>query len=229
LRNAIISGLEPFHGAIGSFVIRFLKKQYPQVIFSIDTKDDAVFLTIDDSPSPHTGVILDILKENNVTATFFVIGSYVNKYDPDGIILKRMISEGHEIGNHMMYNHMGAKLAPEQLSAEIMECENIIKSKLGSMTHYFRPGSGLFTANMIDIAKKHGYTIVIGSVYPHDPHIRSVSHIVWSVMRKVDKGSIIILHDNYEYNIGAFSKLMPLLKSRGFSINRLSDGSVKDK
>lgn len=201
------------------YIIDTIQYFYPTVLLKFKTSDNKVSLTIDDSPSPYTPQILDILKKHNCKATFFVIGSYIEKYDKDGIILKRIIDEGHEIGNHMNENHAGI-LRLESLENSIKDCENKVK-KFVPISNFFRPGCGFFNQKMIDIIEKLNYKLVLGNIYPFDPHLKIPNHHVNFVMEKLSNGSIIILHD-LEYNIETFEKLLPLIKEKNFDVGKLS-------
>ena len=82
-----------------------MKWLYPKALWRMDAAEHSVYLTFDDGPIPEsTPFILDTLKEHGVKATFFVVGENVKRY-PD--LFRRIISEGHSIGNHT-YNHMGS-------------------------------------------------------------------------------------------------------------------------
>ena len=82
-----------------------MKWLYPKALWRMDAAEHSVYLTFDDGPIPEsTPFILDTLKELGVKATFFVVGENVKRY-PD--LFRRIISEGHSIGNHT-YNHMGS-------------------------------------------------------------------------------------------------------------------------
>jgi len=84
---------------------KWMKWLYPKALWRMDAAEHSVYLTFDDGPIPEsTPFILDTLKEHDVKATFFVVGENVKRY-PD--LFRRIISEGHRIGNHT-YNHMGS-------------------------------------------------------------------------------------------------------------------------
>jgi peptidoglycan/xylan/chitin deacetylase (PgdA/CDA1 family) len=190
-----------------SYLIKYLQRKYPLVLFNLRTHKAK--LTIDDAPSPSTNAILDVLKKYNVTATFFVIGKNIQKYDPEGIILKRMIDEGHQIGNHMMRNKAALLMSNETLKREITDCQKIIESHVGdSYSNIFRPGCGFFNQNMINIVNSLGYQIMVGDVYPHDCQIRSSWHHYYFIMNKIKAGSIVILHDLL-YNVKTLEMLLP--------------------
>jgi peptidoglycan/xylan/chitin deacetylase (PgdA/CDA1 family) len=93
------------------------------VLFQIQTSRRIVALTIDDAPSPYTREILDILKENDATATFFVIGNQVPGSEE---ILADIVRAGHELGNHAMHDEPSVSLSSDVLAQEIDQVDALI-------------------------------------------------------------------------------------------------------
>ena len=149
-------------------------------------------LTFDDSPTIYTNDILDSLKTFNIKAIFFIISDYI---DGNEKIMDIIINEGHTIGNHGAKNRMHLLLDSYSFEKEILECDSKIKPWLGNNKKYFRPGYGIFNNNMIKILKKYGYTIMLGNICPYDFIIKSPIINAWYIKRKLQYGSIIILHD----------------------------------
>jgi len=207
--------------SLSPLLINRLKSLYPTVIFNYNITNNKIALTIDDAPSPYTEQLLDILFKHNVKTTFFVIGNYVNKNDPTGTILKRIVSEGHEIGNHMMNNKAAILMSEERLKEEIKSTDSII-TKYTTLTNYFRPGCGFFNQRMINLVEHLGYKLVLGNIYPHDPQIRIPSHNINHIMSRLSSGSIIILHD-LPHNLQTLDQVLPKIKDQGFIITKLSE------
>lgn len=191
-----------------------------------DPHQRSVMLTIDDSPSSSTAEILDLLKQYQATATFFCIGSQMIKdpkikdskikdsriqdsriEDSNGtdLVLDRIVQEGHTLGNHTMYDRASWKLPIETLKAEIIEVDELIESVykrngLKRVHRWFRPGSGFFNRKMIEVCKELKYRIVLGSIYPFDPQIKSTLYVYWflrlkSWWHRYEPGHIAIVHD----------------------------------
>jgi peptidoglycan/xylan/chitin deacetylase (PgdA/CDA1 family) len=115
-------------------------------------------LTIDDSPTDFTEEILDVLKDHNVRATFFVISSLIEGRQD---VMDRIIAEGHEIANHLKYDEPSWLLSTQVFESQLLEWEEIVKPWIltGQEAHYckwFRPGQGVLTSSMTAILKKHG-------------------------------------------------------------------------
>jgi len=166
-------------------------------------------LTIDDSPSIYTNSILNCLKKYNIKAIFFIISNYI---DGNEKVMDRIVNEGHMIGNHGTKDIIHLLLDSETFEKEILECDNKIKPWIkNNKNKYFRPGAGLFNDKMIEILKKHNYTIMLGNIFPYDPHIKSPIINTWYIKRKLQYGSIIILHDR-QWTICTLEILLPYLR-----------------
>lgn len=163
-------------------------------VFRRVTNKPYVALTFDDGPNPiFTPQILDILKEHNVTATFFMVGKHIEKY-PD--IAKRVYLEGHEIGNHT-YAHRDLITASKRtLLAEIHKADKAIKSVIGVKTKLFRPPRGLISAANRKIVTRLGYLIVLWTVSAMDWSGLSPKVMARRVKRYVRNGCIILFHDS---------------------------------
>lgn len=108
----------------------------------------------------YTAKILDVLKENNVKAVFFITGHYLNT-QPD--LVKRMIEEGHIVGNHTANHKSLPSLSEKQIEDEIMTLHKALYEKFGYEMKYFRPPKGEFSEKVLDIAKRLGYKTLLWS------------------------------------------------------------------
>ncbi len=122
-----------------------------------------IAITFDDGPHPrYTLLILDLLKQYNVKATFFVIGKHAELY-PE--VLIREVKEGHEIGNHTFSHIDIRKISKEKIQEEFDKTQNIILSIIGNKPKLFRPPFGFYNKSVIDIANKEKCQIVIWSTH----------------------------------------------------------------
>ena len=108
----------------------------------------------------YTSKILDVLKENNVKAVFFITGHYLNT-QPD--LVKRMIEEGHIVGNHTVNHKSLPSLSNSEIEKEIMDLHKALFEKFGYEMTYFRPPKGEFSENVLNIVTKLGYKTVLWS------------------------------------------------------------------
>lgn len=166
---------------------------YGPVFSESRTSQKLVALTFDDGPyPPYTDQILDVLKERQVPATFFVIGQNAAKY-PD--LIRRIAAEGHQLGNHT-YNHVDLlKLDRQAIISEIAETNKVIAGALGYTPHVIRPPHGFRDAVVMDAMAEYQLKVVEWSVSSRDWVNPGVEVIVERTLGKVQNGSIILLHD----------------------------------
>jgi peptidoglycan/xylan/chitin deacetylase (PgdA/CDA1 family) len=187
-----------------------------------------VALTFDDGPyGEATNQILDILKKEQVHATFFLLGLNVEKYPA---ITKRIVNEGHVIGNHS-YSHseLLSKMPPAEFQADVRHAENLIVSATGLHPRYYRPPFFSHTPSMDQQLTDMGYVVVLGDVGARDwDRGNSSESIVEEIIRKTLKGKkhqhIILLHDGRDVQIGyprqnvieALPQIIGQLKEKGY-------------
>jgi peptidoglycan/xylan/chitin deacetylase (PgdA/CDA1 family) len=204
------------------WVVERLRKRSPEVLYSIDTSELIVSLTIDDGPdSIETQKILDVLKEHDAHATFFVIASRVPGNED---ILRRIVNEGHEIANHLFYDQPSITLSDEQFESQLQKADKLL-SEFGAV-RWFRPGSGWYNEGMLEIVENNGYRCALGSVYPFDPQIGSAWFIENYVLSKITPGAVIVLHDYGERGARtaeALETILPTLIDRGYRVVTLSE------
>ncbi|KAF1922044.1 chitooligosaccharide deacetylase [Ampelomyces quisqualis] len=202
-------------------LIRYLDHRWPDALWHVPVKDKIVALTIDDAPSQYTADIVDVLKENEAKATFFVIGGQVKGREQ---VLESVVSHGNELGNHAMHDEPSRSLSPQQLSEQLVEVESYINNTYASVsvqrppTRFFRPGSGLFSSSMRQQIKAMGYRMVLGSVYPHDAQISYSTVNARHILSMVRPGGIIICHDRRSWTVPMLRTVLPELKRRGYTV-----------
>ena len=166
---------------------------YGPVFTEVQTSQKIVALTFDDGPyPPYTGQILDILKENKIHATFFVIGKNAEKY-PE--LVRRAAAEGHQIGNHT-YDHIDLlKADSSKVAAEVDRTNAIILSITGQTPQVIRPPHGFRDAVVMNVLAERGLKVIDWSVMSRDWTKPGADLIVNRTMSQVKNGSIILLHD----------------------------------
>lgn len=202
------------------------------IINRIDTKDKIVALTFDDGPSQKVDDILLILNSQNVKATFFLIGNEIKQYPEE---TKKIISAGHEIGNHTYsHNRMVFKM-PSFIKNEIEETDNLIKEMGYREPIQFRPPNGKKLIFLPYYLWQHDRKTILWDLEPNSyPEINcSSDKIVKYVVDNVKPGSIILLHpmyDNEGNTIGAINGIIEGLKNKGYefkTVNELLTNSIK--
>ncbi len=176
-----------------------------------------VALTFDDGPDPRfTPKILKILKKDHVRATFFMVGSQVNKYPR---LTRQVANRGNEIGNHS-YTHPNIRLdRRNQIKNEIKGCRVAIYRATGQKTHLFRPPYGLFNNAALAVAKQDGYSVVLWDVCVEHKAARTAGNEAKRVLLLVRPGYIILAHDgrlNREKTVRAIPLIINGLKEKGY-------------
>tara|TARA_B100000902_G_scaffold36714_2_gene43869 strand:- start:14277 stop:14894 length:618 start_codon:yes stop_codon:yes gene_type:complete len=196
---------------------KILQKIFPSLVWKCLTNERKVWLTFDDGPNPKvTNYILNVLKKNNIKATFFCVGNKIEKY-PD--IINKIKQEGHIIGNHS-YSHInGFKTSTKKYIKDISKCQKLIPN-----TKIFRPPFGKITP--IQISKlKQDFKIIMWDVMAYDfRDSLTKEECLLNVTDNVESGSIIVLHDNlksFEKIKYLLPKIIDKLKDRKFNFSEI--------
>ncbi|KXT11030.1 hypothetical protein AC579_7325 [Pseudocercospora musae] len=205
-------------------VISYFQNRFPDVLFQVESGKKIIALTIDDAPSPYTSQILDILTENDASATFFVIGNQLPQHET---VLLEILKAGSELGNHAMHDEPSVKLPSSTLEEEIHQVDQYIEHAYEAAgkeraARYFRPGSGVFSRRILDVASMANYKTVLGSIYPHDPFIPYWRINAWHILSMLRPGGIIICHDRRSWSVPMLKKVVPEMKKRGFQVVSIS-------
>jgi len=186
----------------------------------VKTDRKVVALTFDDGPDPtFTEAILDILKQKQVKATFFVIGT---KASQNALLLRRMVTEGHEIGNHGYTHNYGIR----EMTEELKQTDQSVYTVTGTHTHFYRPPGGFVTKSQIVSIKNQGYVVTLWSVDSKDWRKPGVDQIVNNVIQKVFPGSIVLLHDGGGFRsqtVLALEQVIDKLNAEGYRFVTLSE------
>jgi peptidoglycan/xylan/chitin deacetylase (PgdA/CDA1 family) len=204
------------------WIVAGLAMLSPRVIYSADTDQPIVAITIDDGPDPAgTTRILDVLEEYDARATFFLLSGRIPGNED---LVNRMVEEEHELANHLVTDDPSIRLSPAEFERQLIESHSVLSEY--SEVRWFRPGSGWYNNSMLSILHEHEYRCVLGSIYPFDPQIPllwfETNYILWNVQ----PGAIIVLHDyggRGERTAEALSTILPELERRGFRAVTLSE------
>ena len=182
----------------------FITFLFSSLIWKIPTKKNVLYLTFDDGPTEKvTREILEILKTENVKATFFCVGKNVEKHP---YLFSRIKEEGHAVGNHTHTHLNGWKANKTQYLKNIDEANRVIRSNL------FRPPYGkLNWRSKRDLQKN--YKIVMWGVAGGDfDYSLSTKEVVKNVINNVTPGSIVVLHDNQKFKSKTLEALPVIIK-----------------
>lgn len=185
-----------------------------------------IALTFDDGPhNEYTEQILDILKQYQVKATFFVLGKQVVEYPG---IIERAYIEGHEIGNHTYYHMNIRKASKKEIQQQIEQTQKVVFWVTGERPKVFRPPFGYHNKNVVRLAEEEDCTVVLWT-YDKDSKdwsLPGVMRIAKAVLKDADNGDIILMHDSVEGNsqtVDALKIILPELKERGFQFVTVSE------
>lgn len=160
----------------------------------VNPENKVIALTFDDGPTPNvTPQVLEILKQNNIKATFFLIGRNLNNFPQIG---QQIVADGHAVGNHTW--HHWRKLMMEFTAArEIDDTARLLYKTTGVLTSLFRPPNGFLNNGLANYALKQKDVVVLWSVDSHDwlGSRISVEQLVNNIVNKVTPGGIVLMHD----------------------------------
>ena len=201
---------------------RLLADRDPRVLYSVDTEEPLVALTIDDGPdSESTQRILDVLEAHGATATFFLISDRTPGREA---IVQAIVDAQHEIANHLTRDEPAIDLAPAQFEDKLVRAHRTL-SRFGKSS-WFRPGSGWYDDWMFPILERHNYRLALGTAYALDAQIDSVWFTSRVVLWRARRGDIIILHDGEgrgQRTVEILEKVLPELRRRGLRAVSLSE------
>ena len=202
-------------------VIRWLSRRFPDVLFEQANAGPLVALTFDDSPhATLTPRILDVLDAHDARATFFVIGEHVAGNED---IVRRLIDEGHELGNHMMSDAPSARLSPAEFERQLLQTHEVLAA-FGPV-RWFRPGHTWFNRRMLDQLHRHGYRCAMASAYAFEFLPISAPYAAQQILLTVRPGGVIILHDaaaDQDRTVAVLERILPALHRRGYRVVTVS-------
>lgn len=193
--------------------------------YAQDTKEKVLYLTFDCGfENGNTPPILDALKKHNAKATFFVVGNYVST-SPD--LVKRMVQEGHIVGNHSYHHPDMSQMNKEEFLKELDELETLYEQTIGSpMTKYYRPPQGKYSENNLQIAKELGYKTFFWSLAYVDWNQDSQpSHeeAFDKLLKRVHPGAIVLLHNTSKTNGEIIDELLTKWEEMGYTFKALNE------
>lgn len=167
-----------------------------------------VALTFDDGPSFYTEGLLDILKEHDVRATFFVLGTQVRIQSET---VARMFREGHQIGNHTWDHPNLTNMPDDQIQEQLRLTDDLIAQLIGGPTPFLRPPYGAYNDRVLAAS---GLPIIFWSVDPLDWRDRDAAIVAARIM-EAPVGAIILAHDIHKSTVDAVPAIIDAIRGRG--------------
>lgn len=199
-----------------------LQQRYPEtIVLQGPTTEKKIALTFDDGPDPRfSETVLDLLKEYNVPATFFVMGSRAIAY-PE--IVERANAEGHIIGNHTYFHPNLVKEGDlATLEREVTRTENTLNEIIGYRTKLFRAPYGFLYNKLVEKLRDMDYSVVVWSVDSLDWQEDPPETIADNVLNNVHPGAIVLMHDGGDWDadrtntIASLRQIIPALQEQGY-------------
>ncbi|NRQ35099.1 polysaccharide deacetylase family protein [Nonomuraea sp. NN258] len=179
-----------------------------------------IALTFDDGPGKHAGKLLDTLKKYDAKATFFLEGQYVNSRPA---YVKRMVQEGHELGNHSYKHPDFTKVDPWVIKSEIQRTQDAVKKAAGVEPKLLRPPYGLADLQVSDIAAEFGMPIILWTAGSNDWNTKNVEAIKKKTLEVAERDGIILMHDWVEQTVQAMPSIVKSLQAKGYTLVTVSD------
>jgi peptidoglycan-N-acetylglucosamine deacetylase len=179
-------------------------------------------ITFDDGPHPtHTPRLLDMLKERGIKATFYVLGQRVVEH-PE--IVRRMVDEGHEIGNHTWNHPALTKISASRIASEINRTTEAIENAVGVRPTTFRPPYGATNQSINKrLNDEFGLTVAMWSVDPQDWKYRNAPRVSNHIATHGKPGAIILAHDIHASTIDAMPAALDALIGQGYKFATVSE------
>lgn len=217
---SLILSISPINSSANMANYPFQAK-YPNIMmYQGKTHQKVVALTFDDGPDQRfTPKILDVLKKYHVKATFFLLGTRLAKY-PNAA--KRIVKEGHVVGNHTYWHPNLAKAPMENLKWEIDKTAKLIRSTTGIQTKWFRAPYGSLNEHLILQLGNMGYKGIGWSIDTEDWKELPAKEITTKVMSEVHPGAIILMHSAGHWTqdlsgtVKSLDQIIPRLKKHGY-------------
>ena len=195
-------------------------------IYNVKTDEKVVAISFDAAwGADKTEKIMDILKEYNANATFFLVGFWVENY-PE--ITKKIAENGFEIGTHSNTHPDMVKLNSEQIKLELETSVKTIEETTNKKVELFRAPFGSYNDNLINTAEDLGLTTIQWDVDSLDWKGISAVDITTRVLNKVFNGSIILCHNNSDHILDALPMILDRLQKRGYTIKCIGDIIYKE-
>jgi peptidoglycan-N-acetylmuramic acid deacetylase len=200
-------------------------------VYKGDPANKNIYLTFDNGyENGYTGKVLNVLKQQQVPATFFVTGHYLESA-PD--LVKRMAQEGHIVGNHSWHHPDMTRITNEKIRQELEMVREKTEELTGQKTmNYLRPPRGVFSERTMAVAKKEGYLHIFWSLAFKDWEVdrqKGAQYSYNEVMKQIHPGAILLLHTVSKDNADALDSIITELKKRGYTFKSLDDLMIQQQ
>lgn len=191
-----------------------------------DTGSPVIYLTFDAGyENGCTARILDVLKAHQVPAAFFLVGNYIEKNED---LVRRMVEEGHTVGNHTMHHYDMSKISdPAAFTKELQDLEALFKQVTGQeLPRYYRPPQGIYSEKNLKMAQELGYKTVFWSLayvdWKNDAQPTAADAFA-KLLPRIHNGAVVLLHSTSQTNAEILDELLTRWEEMGYSFGTLDD------
>ena len=191
-----------------------------------DTSDKVIYLTFDAGyENGCTAQILDILKKHEISASFFLVGNYIEK---NADLVRRMVDEGHTVGNHTMHHYDMSKISDRAaFEKELTDLETLYTQVTGEeMPKYYRPPQGIYSEDNLKMAQELGYKTVFWSLayvdWNNDAQ-PTAEHAFSKLISRIHNGAVVLLHSTSRTNAEILDALLTRWEELGYRFGTLDE------
>lgn len=196
------------------------KSDLPSVIFK-GPKEKVIALTFDDYLGDNVYPLLDVLKENDVKATFYIIGNSVKN---NGDIIKAIVEQGHEIANHTWDHFNLHTLRDDEVRAQLISTQLVLQRYGGIKPTSFRPPGGYYDNKIVKMAEDIGLKTILWSLNSTDADTNNGPEIIKDTILKIaHPGSIVVMHMGRDSTIKALTTTIKELRGKGYNFVTISE------
>ena len=200
-------------------------RQY-QAAYIGNTNEKVLYLTLDAGyENGCTAKILDTLKEKQVPAAFFLVGNYIRQ-SPD--LVRRMVAEGHTVGNHTMHHYDMSRLSDKAaFSKELTDLEALYKETVGQeLPKFYRPPQGIYSEENLKMAQELGYKTLFWSLayvdWNNDAQPTKEAAFA-KLLPRTHNGAVVLLHSTSKTNAEILGELIDKWKAMGYRFGTLEE------
>ena len=200
-------------------------KKYDAVYLG-DTSEKVIYLTFDAGyENGNTAKILDVLKDHNVPAAFFLVGNYIEK---NADLVRRMVEEGHIVGNHTMHHPDMSRIEnKEDFEKELTGLEELFRQTTGKeLPKYYRPPQGIYSEENLRMAQELGYRTVFWSLAYADWNNDAqptAQQAFDKLLPRIHNGAVVLLHSTSKTNGEILDELLTKWEDMGYSFGNLEE------
>ncbi len=179
-----------------------------------------VALTFDDGPSQHTSRLLDILDSQNVQATFFAMGSNIERYPATA---QRAHANGNEVMNHTWDHPRLTEVDSSEIASQLNRTSNTIEATVGERPTLMRPPHGAYNQTVVSVSGQEGMAVVVWNIETSDWYHLDTATTIRNATNGAKPGGIVLMHDLYPETVEAVPDIIRNMKNNGYTLVTASD------